>query len=256
MKSHLLRVLFALLLLLLDSGVASAQSRTDALVERRLIEAETYFQQNDYEMGANRIVEACTLMRSTRQPGANFVQIASSKADLIDTKLQASLQKKDYANASKLIEAEKRLLNSLSNWEPQNPKWHYQIAVLYKTESSLPSTGMTEVLAKRLGINSKIPNQFNFQPLQNAIMECDRVLGMADSSFNAAANQLKTACLNEIQNRNGTMKQLNADFYRHQPKGIPPPGMYQHNATPATEHYCSKCGGSHSSWVCPFTHGG
>lgn len=256
MKNNLLRVLCALFVLLLNSAEASAQSRTDAMAERRLLEAETFFQQNDYEMGASRIVEACTLMRSSQQTGSNFIQIASSKADLIDTKLKASLAKKDYSSCSKLIEAEKRLLSSLSNWDPQNPKWHYQIAVLYKTESSLPATGMTAALANRLGINSSIPNQFNFQPLQNSIMECDRVLGMANSSYNTAANQLKTSCLNEIQKRNGTMKQLNADFYRHQPKGIPPPGMYPHNDTPATEHYCSKCGGSHSSWVCPFTHGG
>lgn len=257
MKIRLFRLLLAILALLQNTQPAAlAQSRTDAMAERRLSEADAYFQQNDYEMGSSRVIEACSLMRSSRQAGNNYLQIAGARLELIDSKLKASLQKNDFPSASKLINAERTLLTSLSNWDPQNPKWHYQIAVLYKTESTMPATGMTAVLANRMGINSSLPNQFNFQPLQNSIMECDRVLGMADSSYHGAANQLKTSCLNEMQKRNGTMKQLNADYQRHQPKGMPPPGMYNHDNTQQAEHYCSKCGGAHSSWVCPFTHGG
>lgn len=223
-----------------------------AIAERRLNEAENFFQQNDYQMGANRIVEACHMLRSA---GGNYVQIASGKVDLIDSKLTASLQRNDFDNARSLLAAEQTLLTPLSNWEPQNPKWHYQKAKLYQAESKIPMTGNGAILAQRLGVPMNLHNEVNMQPLRNSIQECEQVLRMGDAAYSDAAMKLKTACESEIQRRTGNMNKVHSNWARRQPKGVPPPSMYN-NAPAPREHYCSKCGGGHDSFICPNTHGG
>lgn len=231
-----------------------AMNGQSAMAERRLAEAESFFQQNDYQMGANRVVEACHLLRSSR--GANSsVQVATSKVDFIDAKLTASLQRNDFDTARTLLGAEQTILTPLTNWEPQNPRWHYQKAKLFQAESRIPMTGNGAILAQRLGVPMNLHNEVNMQPLRNSIQECEQVMRMGDPSLSEAALKLKAACESEIQRRTGNMNKVHADYYRKLKKGVPPPGMYN-NTPPPTEHYCSKCGGGHESWICPNTHGG
>ena len=251
------------LLLLFLSGqcgvIVEAQGyrNQSSVVDRRLSEAETYFQQNDFQMGANRIVEACNILKSSPQssPGMNYVQIAASKADFIDAKLNASLQRNDYDNSRVLIGAEQNLLTSLTNWDPQNPRWHFQKAKLYQAESKIPMTGNGAMLAQRLGVPLNLHNEVNMQPLQNSIQECEQVLRMGDPTFRDSAMKLKTACETEMQRRTGNMNKVHSDWVRKQRKGLPPPGM-QNNSAPPREQYCPKCGGGHDGFVCPYTHGG
>lgn len=237
---------------------AVAQPYMRQTIERRLSEASSFFQQNDFEMGANRIREACSLLKSAPQsmPEANYVQIASSKADVIDSKLSAVMDKRDYDLAQKLVTAQDILLTSLSNWEPQNPRWHYQKAVLYHIDSMIPMTGAGAAMAMRLGIQNNLQNEVDMRPLQNSIQECEMVLRLADRPYRDRAAKLKSACQAEIQRRTDKLNAAHQQYYRKLPKGMPPPGMNSSNDTPPAEHYCSKCGGAHSSWICPFTHGG
>lgn len=237
-------------------ALAQSYSHQGAIIERRLNEAESFFQQNDFEMGANRIVEACTMLRSGSQTtsGKTYVQIASSKCEFLDAKLNASMQKSDYDSARKLMGAEQHLLSSLANWEPQNPSWHYQKAKLFQMESRIPMTGAAAVLASRLRVPGNLHNEVNMQPLQSSIQECDAVLGLSDSSYRAAATRLKTDCQNEIQRRTGNINRFQQDYYRKLPKGPAVPSIQ--NGVSPSEHYCSKCGGGHESWICPNTHGG
>ncbi|MBX9573472.1 MAG: hypothetical protein K2X77_31515 [Candidatus Obscuribacterales bacterium] len=246
------------LLFLQNTNTALAQANGQSrLIERRLTEADSFFQQNDFEMGANRVVEACSMLRSSPQsmPGNNYVQIASSKAAFIDGKLNASLQNRDFETAKKLVTAEQNLLTSLSNWQPQNAGWHYQKAKLYHIESGLPMTGVGAAMAKRLGVPNNLHNQVNMQPLQYSIQECEQALNSPDQSFRNAANKLKSTCESEIQRRTGNLQRFSADYNRRLPKGQAQPTVYDPNSQ-QTEHYCSKCGGGHSSWICPNTHGG
>lgn len=229
----------------------AGMNRQSALAERRLAEADSFFQQNDFQMGANRIVEACYLLRSS--PGA--IQVAAAKVDFIDAKLSACLQKNDFDNAKTLLGAEQTILTPLTNWEPQNPRWHYQKAKLYQAESRIPMTGNGAILAQRLGVPLNLHNEVNMQPLRNSIQECEQVMQMGDPGLRDAALKLKAACESEIQRRTGNMNKVHADYYRRLKKGVPPPGMYN-NTAPPSEHYCSKCGGGHESWICPNTHGG
>lgn len=228
-----------------------AMDRQSALAEKRLTEADSFFQHNDFQMGANRIVEACYLLRSS--PGA--IQVAASKVDFIDAKLSACLQKNDFDNAKTLLGAEQTILTPLTNWEPQNPRWHYQKAKLYQAESRIPMTGNGAILAQRLGVPMNLHNEVNMQPLRNSIQECEQVMQMGDPGLREAALKLKAACETEMQRRTGNMNKVHSDYYRKLKKGVPPPGMYN-NTPPPTEHYCSKCGGGHESWICPNTHGG
>lgn len=239
-----------------DSAAQGYMNNQGAVAERRLNEAESYFAQNDYQMGANRIVESCYVMKSSPQSGGNYIQVAASKVDFIDAKLNASLQRKDYDSAKTLLGAEQTLLTPLSNWEPQNPKWHYQKAKLFQIQSQIPMTGNGALLAKSLGVPYNLHNEMDMQPLRNSIQECETVLRMGDPSYRDSAQKLKTACETEIQRRTGNINKVNADWYRRQPRGIAPPGYYSDPPPKPAEHYCGKCGGSHTDWVCPFTHGG
>ncbi len=237
---------------------AVAQPYVRQTIERRLSEANTYFQQNDFQMSANRIREACSLLKSAPQsmPEANYVRIASSQVKLIDGKLAAVLDKHDYDSAKNIATAEDILLTSLSNWEPQNPRWHYKKAVLSYMISRMPMTGAGAAMASRLGIQNNLHNELDMRPLRDSIQQCDRVLALADQSYRDNATNLKNACQAEIQRRTSKINAFNAEYYRKLPKGMPPPGMFAPVYTPPPVHYCPKCGGSHSGWVCPFTHGG
>src|SRR5579883_1163633 len=199
------RIIMAICLLTLWQAAtpAFAQPNMRQTIERRLSEADSYFQQNDFLMGANRTREACTMLKSAPQsmPEANYVQIASSKAALIDDQLRATLDRKDYEGAKNLAGAEGILLSSLSNWEPQNPKWRYQKAVLAQIKSRLPMTGIGAAMASNLGIKNNLHNELDMRPLQEAIQECDRVLAMGDPSYRDKAAKLKDACQAEMQRR-------------------------------------------------------
>lgn len=259
MLNRIIRFLFLIpLLLQIEPVYAQPNMRQAALIERRLCEADTYYQQNDFEMGTNRIVEACNLLKQAPQslPGQNYVQIALNKVDFIDAKLNQCLQRNDSETARKLLSAEQHLLTSLSNWDPQNPKWHYQKAKLFHAESRIPMAGVGMAMANRLGVPNNLHNEVNMQPLQNSIQECERVISSSDPTYRDAAMKLKSACQSEIQVRTGKLNKLHADYYRKLPKGVPPPGLRNTDSPPPAEHYCSKCGGGHESWICPFTHGG
>lgn len=235
-----------------------AQAYMKQTIERRLNEANSYFQQNDYEMGANRIREACSLMQSAPQamPQANYIQVAASKVEFMEGKLAAAMDKRDYDAAKQIAAAEDILLTSLTNWDARNPRWHYQRAVLFQMSSGIPMTGAGAAMASRLGIQNNMHNEINMQPLHNAVQECDAVLGQPDQSYRDKASKLKAACQTEIQRRTNKMNAFSKEYYRKLPKGMPQPGVSGASDTSPAEHYCSKCGGGHSSWICPFTHGG
>ncbi len=238
-------------------ALATPQAYMRQNIERRLNEANTYFAQNDFEMGASRIREVCSLLKSAPQcmPELNYLKLAAEKALFIDGKLRAALDKHNYDSARVLVRAEDNLLTSLSDWEPQNPRWHYEKAVLFHINSALPMTGAGAAIASRMGIQNNLHNELDMRPLQDAINECDRALGLSDQSYREKATKLKNACNAEIQRRNSKINAFHQEYYRKLPKGMPPPGMSS-SAPSSTEHYCSKCGGGHESWICPFTHGG
>jgi hypothetical protein len=219
-------------------------------VQQRLNEAETYFQRNDYEMGANRIREVGYLLQSSPQgmSDLNPVAIASAKAKFLDDKLGVAWSKKDFDQAKSLITAEQALLTCLSNWQPQNPKWHYQNALLYKVASEVPLTGIGGQMAAHLGIQNNLHNEMDMRPLQNSIRECDRVLAMADSTYRQQATLLKNACESEIQQRSNKIQAFNVEYYRKLPKGMPPPGSDKEQF----EMRCGVCGMiGHDTFTCP-----
>ncbi len=226
-----------------------AQPYVRQTVQQRLNEAETYFQRNDYEMGANRIREVGYLLQSSPQVMSeiNPIAIASTKAKFLDEKLAVAWNRKDFEQAKSLISAEQTLLTCLANWQPQNPQWRYQNALLYKVAAEIPLTGIGAQMAAHLGIQNNLHNEMDMRPLQSSIRECDRVLGMADPTYRQQATQLKNSCLMEMQRRNGKIQAFNEEYYRKLPKGIPPP------SSGTDEIVCGVCGQKgHDTGVSPF----
>lgn len=241
------------------SNQAIAQDFMRQNIEQRLAEANALFQRNEFEAGASRIREACYTLKSSPQsmPEANPSAIAAMNVEFLNGKLSNAISTNDYSTSKKIVTAEQTLLTALIGWEPQNPKWHYQKALLLESSSQMPATGLEATMASHLGIQANLPGQLDMHPLQNAIQECDRAISMSsDQSYRELAMQLKQKCESEIQRRTTNINAINADYYRKLPKGIPPPGMYNNTPSRPIQSYCPKCGMTHGPGPCPYTHGG
>jgi len=238
---------------------AQAQDYMRQNLDQKMRAADAAFQRNDYETGANIIREVCYSLKSSQQADANPVQIASSKVDLIDSKLQSAIASNDSESARRLIKAEETLLNPLSSFDPQNSRWHYQKALLLEISSGLtaPASGIEAQMAAHLGIQANLPRQLDMQPLRSAMQECDRALAMPDQSYRQQAMDLKAKCQSEMQRRTANINNMNGEYQRKLPKGIPPANLQNSSQfRPAPQSYCPKCGGFHAGGPCPFTHGG
>jgi hypothetical protein len=241
------------------ANLASGPVHAQDYLEQKMRAADAAFQRNDFEGGANLIRELCYSLKSSPTAAANPVQIASGKVDLIDGKLQTAIANNDSESARRLIKAEETLLNPLSSFDPQNSRWHYQKALLMQMSAGLtaPSGGLEAQMAAHLGIQANLPRQLDMQPLRNAIQECDRVLSMPDQSYRQQALELKAKCQSEMQRRTSNINNMNAEYQRKLPRGIPPANLQNGSPyRPAMQSYCPKCGGFHASGICPNTHGG
>lgn len=184
----MLRIVILLLVSLIlqipaSSAQTPAQSHTRARIQQRLNEASTYFSQNDFLMGANRINEACSLLKSSplSMPDASYIAIASKTVDDLDGKIQNAKSSGDNALVTKLVGALEPLATSLSNWDPQNPRWHYERGLVLKTQAGLQQ------------YQSPVT-------LQSAIREFDAALALqGGGSVRASAQEMKSNCQKELQ---------------------------------------------------------
>lgn len=173
-------MLVGFMLLTLSSA---AQSPVRNRIQQRLNEASNYFSQNDFLMGANRVNEACSMLRSSpaAMPESNYIEIASKAADDLDAKLRAARARNDKDSVTKIASGLEPLVNSLSSWDAQNPRWHYLHGVVYQTLYFTKQNGF---------IND----------LQSAIREFDASLAIqGGGSFRAGAMEGKSTCQKELQ---------------------------------------------------------
>lgn len=179
-------VVVCLAVLLLPASVFAQGNPIAQRIEQRLQESQKFFDQGDYLMGANRLSEAASMLRGSQ--GAMSGNPVGMLAGGLNTLTKKGEQAKgDRALSRKILLAEEPLLNSLCMYEPQNPQWFYQRAIVHMVQSGGPSVSGTAG---------------DRQALKFAIKDFDTALTCPNNSaIVASANQMKTACERELTKR-------------------------------------------------------
>lgn len=184
-------IAIALSIVFLCVQSSEAIDRTAERIQQRLNEASSYFTQDDYFMGVARIKEACSLLKSSpNSMPESYVSIAARKFDEVNQKIIDATARRDVKSATSKITALQSLVTALSNWEPQNSRWHYEQGVLFEKLSALQSY--------------QYPAD-----LLSAIKEFDAALAMSTNGpYQAKSSKLRAQCQTILDRRNKEIADL------------------------------------------------
>jgi tetratricopeptide (TPR) repeat protein len=199
---------------------APAQQAIRNRIQQRLNEASTYFNHGDYYMGVARINEACSILKTApgAMPDSNYIQIATKTVDDLDAKIKDAKAQGNTDATNKIVSALQQLVTSLTNWEPQNPRWHYERGMVLKTMSALRN------------------DQYQGD-LSSAIQEFDAALAISGGGpYRASAQEMRNACQQTLQKRQSEI----ANFRR---KIVRPKGTGRSSGGGSGQvYFCGRCG--------------
>ncbi len=131
----MLRYLILLFGLLVISLPVKAQDK--AHVEKLLNEATAAFKQDNYFRGVGEVQQACGMMRACpdAMPGSSYMGIAINCLEGVKRSIKTQQAKGDNTGVTQRISALQPLLQSLMEWDKNNPRWHYEKGNLLREQS-------------------------------------------------------------------------------------------------------------------------
>lgn len=119
-------LIFALMLSVLPAPAQNAAQLLDNATEQ--------FNSNNAFMGVDSVKRACEMMRANPSavPGKNYLSVATKTVNDINIKIQNS---RSIQTTTQLIYAVQPLLNSLCEWDSNNPRWHYEKGIMFRALS-------------------------------------------------------------------------------------------------------------------------
>jgi hypothetical protein len=106
-------------------------------VEQLLNDSTAAFKQNNYLRGVSNVQQACTILRHnpSLSQGNNYLDVAANCLDNVKKSVADARARGDAAAAGQRIQALQPLLQSLMEWDRNNPRWHYEKGNLLREES-------------------------------------------------------------------------------------------------------------------------
>ncbi len=106
-------------------------------ISKMLTESTAAFKENNYFLGVGKVQQACGMMRAN--PSAvsdcNYIDVATSCLDGVKTNIATLQAKGDTKGVAQRVQALQPLLQSLMEWDRNNPRWHYEKGNLLCAES-------------------------------------------------------------------------------------------------------------------------
>jgi len=221
-----MKTLRLLLMLLTVVSLASVPSHADDAntpqVIRDLDQSAASFKQGNYMMGVMQETQACELLK--RDPAAgdmSYADLAEQCIQSIEQNIQNLHVSHDFAGATAVasrVYALQPLFQRLENWEPTNPRWHYEAGVVHRMAAT--ATG-----------NS------NPEELRNAIAEFHRVVAMGGGEYSAKAESQLAECSRLFDKRASEIDAAS--------KGTSELYSSGHGHTGWSYVHCANCGARH-----------
>ena len=134
------------LLLILVIGISlvclpsHATNANTARVQQLLDQSTASFKQNNYMLGVSQVRQACTLLK--QDPAANdgtctYTDLAAQCINGVKQSIENMHPSNDFAGMAAVTargSAIQPLLQACMQWEPTNPRWHYESGMIYRLE--------------------------------------------------------------------------------------------------------------------------
>jgi hypothetical protein len=118
-------------------------AQDSAHILKLLNDATTSFNQNNYFQAVSQVNTACGMLRANpaASPQDNYIDIAAQCMDGVNKGIQKAQSQGDVPNATRRIYALQPLVQNLIDWDPTNPRWHYEKGMLWRTLSTTMNDG-------------------------------------------------------------------------------------------------------------------
>jgi hypothetical protein len=200
---------------------AYAADANGARVNQLLDRAAASFKQNNFFQGVSQMREACVLLKQDPAAGdISYIDVAAECIKGVEQGIQNMHVSNDLtgmAAVSSRVSALQPLLQSCIEWEPANPRWHYESGRLYRLESA--------------ALGDRYPTM-----LRQAIGEYNRAISMpAGGEYREKAQSELAECTPIVDQRHSEMEQWQ--------RAHPAPASHGH--TGLSYVYCANCGARH-----------
>jgi hypothetical protein len=227
--------MFRLILMLLIGFATLAlpsSAQDSARVEKLLNGATAAFKQNNYFLGVGQVQQACGMLRAnpSASPNDNYIDIAAGCFDGVSKGIHNAQAQGDTMAVTQRIGALQPLLQSLMEWDRNNPRWHYEKGMLLREQS-------LAFKDKNVGI------------VQQAISEFQKSLAMSGGgAYSGECQKQIEMCQQVVAQGRVAAKAWD--------RAHPP--QYSANPTPTPNHFtqfCPLCGHVHAPGACwPGSH--
>ena len=227
-------ILLLLASLTLGQSVFAQGNPIQARAQQRMRESQEFLNRGDYNMAANRIAEASSMMRGTPD-GTGQGPVDVLKKGINDFEVHMRAQKANKPVYNRILIAQEPMLNSLVMYDPQNPRWYFQRAMVFITRAGGPSASGTA------------GDRHYFV---QAIGDLDKTLSCpGNAEFVGPANQLKASCQKELSHRREVGAEIRRRGARQFARIYGMPGGNSGDSGPSL---CTVCGHSHRSGECTY----
>lgn len=232
----MIRPMFAFTLLIATGmpGFAQGDPIADRIMQR-ISESQNYFKQGDYQMGANRVNEACSMLRGRPNaiPGTTSENLATDALQFLEKKANAAKAAGDLRQRGRIIIAEQPILHALVSQDRQNARWHFMLGTTFIEQAGGPSINTAGDRAS----------------LQMAIREFDQAISCpGGEQYSAQANQMKADCMKEMQRRVAKGREIMNRGVREMMKYRGPVD----SGGEKTSSWCSTCRHYHGPGECNY----
>jgi len=211
-----------MMVMILVSQRAYADDANTPRIRQLLDSAGASFRANNFFQGVSQMRQACIQLKQDPAAGSDitYIGIAVDCINGVDQGIQNMHVSNDFsgmAAVSSRVSALQPLLQSCMEWEPTNPRWHYESGRVYRLESA--------------ALADKYPTM-----LQQAIGEFNRAISMpAGGEYREKAQKELAECTAIVNQRHNEM----AEWQRAHPPEA------SHGHTGWSYVYCSNCGTRH-----------
>ncbi|MBX9572060.1 MAG: hypothetical protein K2X77_24420 [Candidatus Obscuribacterales bacterium] len=230
-------LLSSMCLSLLLTSTAYAQTEPGrSRVAQRWQESQQFLSRGDYSMAANRMSEASSLLRSAPNAMPGQTPVSLLRKGLDDFAVLMKAQQNNKAQYNKILIAQEPIINALCMYEPQNPRWFFQRAMVFVT---------------RAGGSSASGTAGDRHYIVQAIRDLDKTLSCpSNAEYVVPAQKLKAMCQTELDRRKALGTEIQRRGARQFAKIYGMPGGSSQNDFGPT--LCTICGQSHRSGECTY----
>ncbi|MBX9695519.1 MAG: hypothetical protein K2Z81_24250 [Cyanobacteria bacterium] len=210
-----------------------------ARIQQRLAESDQYFRQGDFNMAANRIDEACSMMQSSPDalPGMNPVAIATNAVDKLQKQANQAKSQGNEALFTRIMMAQQPLLRVLLQLEPQNPRWHFTKGLSFVAQAG--HSGRSGTAGDRATLQMAI-KEFN------AVLTCP-----GNEAYKKESTEMIQVCQKEFSRRQAVGNEIKRRGARQFARIYNMRGG-DGGGSSSSQSWCTVCGRMHSSGSCTY----